>query len=216
MTSEGGSENKGIFTSIKDSILNYFIKIGCRPFCYFVIAISIISMTIIIATYAGYRSPWHLIPLSCGPLIGLLWSWKYHNAVKSASQESHGALPIFVLSYLVLCFAFAVTYLSWNKYHTSGNQIVFDDICVDKYLNLAYFSLVTGTTLGYGDMNPQGYARFPVCVQMFFFLCFVTLALIHVQNIYSIAAVCPLLKKQKHDEARELDEIHPEKRDKEK
>ncbi|OHB73545.1 MAG: hypothetical protein A2Z25_12445 [Planctomycetes bacterium RBG_16_55_9] len=167
-----------------------------------------------ISSFAQYHNPIHLLLWFFGPFVGVVWYLKYANSVTSQVSQRYGAMATFILSYLALASAFAVTYLSWNKFLTSGNQILYKGECINGYFTLVYFSLVTGTTLGYGDMWPEGFARIPVCMQMLLFLCFVTLALIHIQNIYSLSKPCFVCPHQVSTSA--IVKTHPQEKHREK
>ncbi|MET4800768.1 potassium channel family protein [Bradyrhizobium sp. LB11.1] len=66
-------------------------------------------------------------------------------------------------AYLLAAFCFAVLYLFIMRRDTSAFSVDLD------LANAIYFSIVTMTTTGYGDISPKsGWAKTAVCVQILF------------------------------------------------
>jgi len=59
----------------------------------------------------------------------------------------------YMLSVIVLVFSFAAIFFETGLFDNNGN-------CIHELGTSIYFSLVTWTTLGYGDLHPEGSARF--------------------------------------------------------
>jgi len=78
----------------------------------------------------------------------------------------------------ILCFAF----IYWLAGHFEGHAVVDDDEVANFY-ELLYFSIVSITTLGYGDFTPTGISRLFASLQAIFGIIFIG---------YSIAQVLSL------------------------
>jgi len=87
------------------------------------------------------------------------------------------------VAYLILVLVFTPAYIAAIRL---GDQIVTrDGECVTGYSELAYFGVVTASTLGYGDITPgvdSVRARILVCIEVIQFWMFFALALTLVQK----------------------------------
>lgn len=93
-----------------------------------------------------------------------LWSWPRFFAKMVDIFCGYGEAPIRVISFSVLFILICSVFYFFLHINTGGHSIGYDPM-VSPYENLLafgncfYFSVVTFTTLGYGDLSPQGWAR---------------------------------------------------------
>lgn len=60
--------------------------------------------------------------------------------------------------------------------------MVHEGRCVRDFFELVYFGVVTGSTLGYGDLEPVGKARILACLQVMEFWMFLGIAILYLQS----------------------------------
>ena len=70
------------------------------------------------------------------------------------------AIICFALFYFLFGISDGAQNIQWNKHHTWGENL-------DSLLNCLYFSVVTFTTLGYGDLTPFGLTRLFAAIEAF-------------------------------------------------
>jgi len=129
--------------------------------------------------YAPEGSAWHLLPYVGGPFLGAYWfyRWTEELATEPERQEHRTAfygLFYFVFAFAFLAVAFAAGFMAAAKL---GHSVVGrEGHCVATFSEFAYFSVVTGSTLGYGDLRPLGLARLLACCQVVEFWLFLAVA----------------------------------------
>lgn len=78
------------------------------------------------------------------------------------------------LVFLLVVFLFGSIY--WGIGFLPGHGLKPHNIEM-QYMDYLYFSVVTITTLGYGDLTPEGFSRLIVAIESIFGLCFVGFAI---------------------------------------
>ena len=88
-------------------------------------------------------------------------SWMLVDAISVACEKEKPfkALLILLFSGFILILMHAVEYDSWGIVDSATSQPV------KEFSDLTYFSLVTWTTLGYGDFRPAEGARIPAALE---------------------------------------------------
>ncbi len=106
---------------------------------------------------------WYALALAFISCILDLFSWP--GALRFHLQDERFVYLIGTVSTsfigLILLFA--------NLYEVVGSVVVSESQqAISGLWNYIYFSVVTFTTLGYGDYSPQGWARLPAAIQAIF------------------------------------------------
>lgn len=97
---------------------------------------------------------------------------KKYRFTKFLSQISIFAYLIFVLfGYIFLIIICAILYYNGGVLHYSG----LPEKPVDNFLDCLYFSVITQTTIGYGDILPTRYGRLIVSLQALFGTIYITI-----------------------------------------
>jgi hypothetical protein len=73
-----------------------------------------------------------------------------------------------LLLYIVIVFAFGTIFfiLSFTEHHGIHNADIRINQDINGYLDAIYFSFVTSTSLGYGDIYPSGFSRFFAVIEV--------------------------------------------------
>ena len=125
------------------------------------------------------------VPFSMAPLLGMLWVWNWATELPMTYRHNYRFSVGFVfiltpMGYLILSVLFAAGYLAATKL---GGQVVSDNgECIKDFGSLLYFSIVTGSTVGYGDLSPTGVTRILACFHVMEFWMFLGVALLYLQN----------------------------------
>lgn len=137
----------------------------------------IVSILILIFVPSG--SLLYIIPILVGPIGGVASILSSITAtqqlpfiVEAYALNSKNRLftPLSQMSagFLMLVLFFAISYSAANNFH--GAIIASNcDNQATNFFTLFYFSMVTGSTVGYGDFTPEGSARIVAFIQMFLF-----------------------------------------------
>lgn len=133
---------------------------------------AIIAFLILVFVYAQPGSGWYFFPFSVGPLLGgiILASYLFELrwlALYMLPKRKPGILVAFftiILSYVGLVFIFSISYA--GAINLDGQVLCAreDYVCLShldfgvfrQFGVLFYYSLVTASTLGYGDWVPRG------------------------------------------------------------
>jgi hypothetical protein len=95
-------------------------------------------------------------------VIALLDLWSWPGAIRKHSKDSH--FSYFIVT--VVASFIAVVFLFANIYEVIGTVAITGTNDYIKGLwEHVYFSVVTITTLGYGEYTPQGYAKIATSIQ---------------------------------------------------
>lgn len=145
-------------------------------------------VSVLILKIARPGSSWHYVPFFMCAVGGcywvLTWTWELASEWRETRTIRHYTLfySFFYVpfSYALLVLVFAMGYLAAS--HVGGQVLCVKDNyqCVTEFRSLLYYSMVTASTLGYGDLIPVGLARLLASVEIvtfwFFlaggFLCF--------------------------------------------
>ena len=133
-------------------------------------------------TFSWYTLNW--VPFLCAYFIleishawlgrALAWGKRSINPLRS--------FVIALLNYLEIVTAFAVLYIDWGSFNSQLSPI-----------QAFYFSLVTASTVGFGDFIPEGNGYYLVVWQISVFFIFVVLVL------STLASHLPAQKRSVHD-----------------
>ena len=121
------------------------------------------------------------IPVVVAPVFGivlvLMWSARIRST--GVSSDTWYAWSTILVWYLLTMFLFATAYKAASQL---GSCIVSrHSPCIKTIPELMYYSIVTASTLGYGDFWPKGgIARFLSCAQVIEFWLFFVLAIFFV------------------------------------
>jgi len=104
------------------------------------------------------------------------------DAITSMSYQS-----LFLL-WISLAFGFGVAYFLLSNFNAAhGPNIVGEATVLNKFANSLYYSIITATSTGYGDITPQGFSKALASLQsilaLFIFAIFVTKLVSHRQDI---------------------------------
>ena len=117
-----------------------------------------------------------LIPVVGAPLLGALFIlfWVAQIYSRGIHRSPWFALSLVASWYLLATMGFASSYKAAS---VLGSQVLQNGQCIKAWPELLYFSVVTASTLGYGDLYPVGgIARFLSCAAVIEFWFFFTLA----------------------------------------
>jgi hypothetical protein len=110
-----------------------------------------------------------LIPLALIFIGIFIWIYLYNlfSFVKKIDVSKPKVKPVkviwtFLLMHLFIIFIFSMCYAGITKiegdrkglFASNGDRLECSDF--EEYFNIFYFSVVTATTLGYGDIHPEG------------------------------------------------------------
>lgn len=79
----------------------------------------------------------------------------------------HTILQKFIL-FIIICFILSIIYYSIPNYHFGGN---IDNN--NKFFNCFYYSIISGSTLGFGDIYPNSNLTKLLVIFQIFFLFFI-------------------------------------------
>ena len=181
MTS-GGSE-RNVRTGTVGRVLHVLIR---AVFYLWLTGLMLVAFGISLRIEIG--SLWHWLPVCVGPLFGICWIFRSTREISKGTKKGYQWLSVpiyFLFAYATLGVSFGVGYLGLNKLCALGNQVVcvkHNYECVMELQKLLYFSFVTGSTLGYGDLLPEGMAGILVSIQVVIFIMFVGVGMIYVQD----------------------------------
>jgi len=118
-----------------------------------------------------FLTPFMYVYLASAPLLSVCGSYLWLSQIRRPDFFTNAWLgwPVLlvILSYTFFAILFASGYKSALLL---GSQIRINHECVGTLPELLYFSIVTGSTLGYGDGLPHGpEARSLVCMQVIVF-----------------------------------------------
>ena len=80
-----------------------------------------------------------------------------------------------VLLLILITITFAIIYLCLSNYCPAHGLVNGEENEI-SFMDALYFSIITETTLGYGDITPVGFARFLSCIQVIAGLVFAGIA----------------------------------------
>jgi hypothetical protein len=152
--------------------------------------------SILILVFAASGSFLHIIPLVVGPMAAALGIVKLVKAIQEIPSIVHTHIlqysnnpllrPFFQIltGFFMSVIFFALSYQAAANFHGT----VVGRGCMNQtadFLSIFYFSLVTGSTVGYGDLTPEGSARVVAFIQMTLFWALVLAAFTYFQEYAS-------------------------------
>lgn len=123
--------------------------------------------------FGGYML---FIPIVCAPGFAFLFIFKWGRLIQAREILLHPwYVPVVLLFwYLVMGFLFALGYKAAVEY---GNKIVGPEGEIQSIRSLFYYSIVTASTLGYGDFKPlDSLVRLIACTEVISFWFILSLA----------------------------------------
>lgn len=130
----------------------------------------IVILFFIITMYVPYRAILWPVVVVC-PIAVLIWSIRWYTIVRKSYKDSRIlALVLYmVFTYMLLVSLFGALFVASEKLEgkiiDSSNPLR-NLSAPYEYL---YFSVVTGSTLGYGNLYPMGTSRFFACLEVISF-----------------------------------------------
>lgn len=131
---------------------------------------------------------WNKAPVLFGPLIALIWivffTYEISSAPPATKYGGFYLLGYFITAYIIIGITFSVGYLTLAQMEKGKVLVVDGD---NKYKpttdfdDISYFSFVTASTLGYGDIIPKQSCRTLACVQVVVFILLLGIGLIYIQ-----------------------------------
>ena len=87
-----------------------------------------------------------------------------------------------------LAFSFAFAYFLLSSLHAHHGPTLLEEMSAgNRFLNSLYYSVITATSTGYGDITPQGFSKVLASLQsitsLFIFAVFVTKLVSHRQEV---------------------------------
>ncbi len=150
-------------------------------------------VSLLILGYAPGRNItglFYVLPFSLGPIAAFLLIVHFTNAIPTIreylSQHTWNR-PLFYpllrncISLTMLAVFFSLSYVAANNF---GGRLIADSCGnqVDDFFAVLYFSMVTGCTVGYGEILPEGSARILAFLQMVGFWTFVLVSWTYFQQ----------------------------------
>lgn len=86
---------------------------------------------------------------------------RYH-ILEQLTQASYAVL---FGAWLIVVFLFGVLYFLFSHLPGQGPTFFENLTVIEHFLNSLYFSIITATTVGYGDIVPQGFSKVLVSIQ---------------------------------------------------
>jgi hypothetical protein len=120
---------------------------------FFVTAFAISLSLLIAAEYTGIYGLW-------GSLVMLVLGAAYYNITFFKSHNPFEKLYYYLVMLPLIIGYFALVYKSFGIIDTYTNELI-----KPNWLNSIYFSVVTWTTLGYGDFKPVEEVKIWVMVE---------------------------------------------------
>jgi len=159
-----------------------------RTYLYITIAClwAWIAASLVVLFIVRPRTSWpYFIPLAMGPFLGIVWVWNWAADLVSARAHNLGFSMLFgflvtPIGYVFLSLLYAFSYRA--AIPLGGQVVSADGECVRSIATLIYFGVVTGATVGYGDLVPQGLARLLACFQIIEFWLFLGVAALYLQR----------------------------------
>ncbi|MFB0552317.1 MAG: ion channel [Phycisphaerae bacterium] len=138
------------------------------------IFVSVWVLIVVIVQYAREDSVLLYVPVLTAPVVGLFWLCGWMREIlhiKSRIYQGIGALAFVVLSFAIIGTLFAFGFMAAGRL---GHQLSScKGVCEAGFASCVYFSVVTASTLGYGDLSPMGLMRVLACVEVVEFLTFI-------------------------------------------
>ena len=130
----------------------------------------IVFLLMLVALYVPYRAILAIAVILCVALV-FYWSVNWYRILLREYKDSRIiALTLYmVFTYLLLVSQFAGLFVASEKL---GGEIVYSSDAkkgADAPFEHIYFSFVTGSTLGYGDLCPLGLSRGLACLEVLMF-----------------------------------------------
>lgn len=125
---------------------------------------------------------WNILPLTVFPICTLIIVL---HVIQDFLQGAAGRRsPFRALSFiLVMYFLMVMSYgCSYSAAVELGGQVICDGQCITDLPNFLYFSIVTATTLGYGDLSPTGISKFLSCMEVILFWTFLVLTAVQLKS----------------------------------
>lgn len=145
-----------------------------RVLCYVTVFVVVVGALVLVAVWPSQGSGWLYVPVFAVPVIGLWWVCFWIRELlepKATRYRGPAALAFVFTSFLIIGALFALGFFAAGKL---GGQLVSDHCgCQTDGPNCMYFSIVTATTLGYGDLCPTGWARFVACAEVVVFVTYI-------------------------------------------
>lgn len=135
--------------------------------------VGIWTIIILIVTVIDRTHVLMYLPIIFAPISGLWWlcGWVreiLHIESKLNYKQGFGTLAFVLFSFAIVGGGFAVAYLAAGKLGVP--LCACKNIYQTDFLSCLYFSVVTASTLGYGDLSPHGLARLLACIEVVEFL----------------------------------------------
>ena len=113
---------------------------------------------------------------------------KSHNQLRRAMEVVTSlSYPTLFLIWLSMAFFFAVLYFVLGYFPGHGPMQLESMELMQRFANCLYYSIITATSTGYGDIVPQGVSKILASVQsigaLFIFAVFVTKLVAHRQEV---------------------------------
>jgi len=131
-----------------------------------------------------------LFILLAAPCTVLLWVSRTGPRFRRSFKEAPPALLVglyMVSTYVLLVMVFACAFIAAE---TFGGRIVCtsNGVPIDRkqIWDYFYFSVVSGSTLGYGELTPQGWTRLFVGLQVIMFWLFIVVASIKMSVLSTV------------------------------
>lgn len=127
-------------------------------------------------------SPWNYVPLIAALVAAFrlgTHAARRHAAEAAARPTRAYAIVSVLLGYPALTALFALAYRASSNLGSQVQEVSSTvSRCVTSFGQLFYFALVTGSTLGYGDMRPcDGAAKVVACIHVVVFWLWLAVAI---------------------------------------
>lgn len=151
--------------------------------------ILITSFLFALASYLASNIIWSVIILLAAPCAVLFWVTRTGPSFRRKADKPPTAFFVglyMISTYILLVMIFACAFLAAERFEgkivCTSNRVPIDR---EQFRDYVYFSVVSGSTLGYGELTPLGLTRLFVGIEVIMFWLFIVVASFRMSTVRS-------------------------------